>query len=82
MDHAGARSSTFHAGILEEGDVRSRAALLVGIEEVIDRRDVLVDALLHHPQAEDTDVELDVARCIAGDGRDVVDPFELHEVSN
>ena len=38
------------ARVLEEGDVRARAARLVRVEQVVDRRVVLVDGLLDHPQ--------------------------------
>src|SRR5438445_434990 len=66
------------AGVLEEGQVGPGRALLVAVEQVIDRRIVLVDALLHQPQPEHADVELDIARRIAGDRCDVVDALELH----
>src|SRR5205823_2884613 len=55
-----------------------RRALLVAVEEVIDGRVVLVDALLDHPQAQHADVELDVPGRVRGDRRDVVDALELH----
>ncbi len=66
------------ARVLEERDVGARAAQLVGVEEVVDGRVVLVDRLLDHPQPEDAGVEVDVAGCVAGDARDVVDAFEAH----
>jgi hypothetical protein len=46
---------------------------------VVDGRVVLVDRLLHEPQAEHADVELDVGGRVARDRGDVVDAFELHE---
>src|SRR5437660_1504252 len=64
--------------VLEERDVRARAALLVRVEEVVDGRVVLVHRLLDEPQAEDAGIEVDVPRRVAGDQRDVVDPLELH----
>src|SRR2546423_1768455 len=64
--------------ILEEGQVAAGAPLLVGVEEVVDGRIVLVDGLLHEPQAENADVEVDVAGRVAGDAGDVVDPLEAH----
>ena len=64
------------ARVLEEGDVRAGAALLVGVEEVVDRRVVLVDGLLDEPQAEDARVEVDVPGGVARDARDVMDPLE------
>ena len=66
------------AGVLEERDVGAGGAALVGVEEVVDGRVVLVDRLLDHPQAQFARVELDVRGRVAGDARDVVDPFELH----
>ena len=63
-------------GILEERDVRAGAARLVGVEEVVDGRIVLIHGLLDQPQAERAGVELDVPRSVAGDARDVVDPLE------
>ena len=64
------------ARILEERDVGARAALLVGVEEVVDGRVVLVDRLLDEPQTEHAGVEVDVPGRVAGDQGDVVDPFE------
>ena len=56
-------------------------AVLVGIEEVVDARVVLVDGLRDQPQAEHAGVEVDVARGVAGDRGDVVDAVETHQVS-
>ena len=66
------------AGVLEEGDVGAGAALLVGVEEVVDGRIVLVDRLLDQPEAEHARVEVHVPGRVAGDQRDVVDAFEPH----
>ena len=68
VDHAGAGAARGGARVLEEGEVGSRAALLVGVEEVVDGRVVLVDGLLHQAQAEHARVEVDVAGGVAGDG--------------
>ena len=81
VDHAVAGAPASGAAELEEGDVGAGAALLVGIEEVVDARLVLVDGLLDHPQAERAGVEVDVALRVAGDRGDVVDSLELHVVS-
>ena len=78
MHHPGARPALARARVLEEGDVGARVAPLVGVEEVVDGRVVLVDRLLDHPQPERLPVEADVCRRVAGDARHVVDPLELH----
>jgi hypothetical protein len=78
MDHAGAGAPRDRARVLEEGDVGAGPALLVGVEEVVDRRVVLVDGLGRHSQAEDAGVEVDVAGRVARNGRDVVDSLEAH----
>jgi hypothetical protein len=76
MDHSRAGAASPRFGVLEEGDVRARAALLVCIEEVVDGRIVLVDGLLDEPKTEDARVEIDVARRVGSDRGDVVDAFE------
>ena len=53
-------------------------AALVGVEQVVDGRVVLVDRLLDDPEAEHAHVEVDVPRRVAGDAGDVVDALELH----
>src|SRR5919108_1106849 len=78
MDHPGAGAAAGCRGELEEGDVGARAALLVGVEEVVDRRLVLVDRLLDEAQAERAGVEVDVALRVGRDRGDVVDSLELH----
>ena len=79
MHHAGAGLAAPCARILEEGDVRARAAVLVRVEEVVDRGVVLVDRLLDEAEAEHPCVEVDVTGCVARDRRDVVNPFQLHQ---
>ena len=66
------------AGVLEEGQVRPGVTGLVRVEEVVDRRVVLVDRFLYQSQSEDADVEVDIPLSVARDRRDVVDAFELH----
>ena len=78
VDHPVARLAGLRVRVLEERDVGARVPLFVGVEEVVDGRVVLVDRLLHEPQAEDARVEVDVPRRVAGDARDVVDPVETH----
>ena len=78
MHHACAGAAAREAGVFEEREVRPRRPRLVGVEQVVDGRVVLVDGPLDHPQAEDADVELDVGRRVARDGGDVVDALELH----
>ena len=51
---------------------------LVGVEEVVDGRVVLVHRLLHEPEAENACVEVDVSRRVGGDARHVVDAVEAH----
>ena len=68
-------------GVLKEGEVRSGAALLVGEEEVIDGRVVLVDGLLDQAEAEHSRVEVDVALGVLGYRGYVVDSLELHPVT-
>ena len=80
VHHPGARPAAPRARVLEEGDVGARAALLVGVEEVVDGRVVLVDRLLDQPQAEHARVEVDVPRRVARDQRDVVDALERMSV--
>ena len=78
VHHPVARTPATCAGILEERDVAPRRALLVRVEEVVDGRVVLVHRLLHEPEAEDACVEVDVARGIRRDARDVMDPVQPH----
>jgi hypothetical protein len=73
VDHPGAGAAGRRAGELEERDVGAGAALLVGVEQVVDRRLVLVDRLLDQPQAQHPRVEVDIARRVAGDCRYVMD---------
>jgi len=76
LDHRQAaylvRPTGGNAGKLEEGQVRPGAALLVREEKVIDGRVVLVDRLLHKPQAEHAHVEVDILLGVGGDRRNVV----------
>ena len=78
VHHPGARAARDGAGVLEEGQLGAGAAALVGVEQVVDAGVVLVDGLGHQPQAEHARVEVDVARRVAGDRRDVVDALEPH----
>ena len=78
VHHPGAGTAAAGARILEERDVGAGAALLVGVEEVIDGRVVLVDSLLDESQSEHAGVEVDVAGCVAGDAGHVMNAFEAH----
>ena len=78
VHHPGAGPAAAGARILEERDVGAGAALLVGVEEVIDGRVVLVDSLLDESQSEHAGVEVDVAGCVAGDAGHVMNAFEAH----
>ena len=66
------------ARVLEEGQVGAAAAELVGVEQVVHARIVLVDRLLDHPHAEHACVEIHVPGRVARDRRDVVDALEPH----
>ena len=66
------------AGVLEEGQVGARIAALVGEEEVVDGRVVLVDGFLDQPQAQHAGVEVDVALGVLGDRGYVVNALQLH----
>ena len=78
VHHPAACAAAAHTRILEERDVAARRARLVGVEEVVDGRVVLVDRLLHHPEPENARVEVDVAGRVARDTRHVVDAVETH----
>ena len=79
VHHAGPGPPRDRARVLEEREVGAGAAQLVGVEQVVDARIVLVDRLLDEPHAKDASVEIDVPGRIARDRRDVVDALELHE---
>ncbi len=49
VDHPGAGHSRGGTGVLEEGQVEARAALLVAVEQVVDGGIVLIDRLLDQP---------------------------------
>ena len=66
---------------VEEGDVRARVPHLVGIEEMVGRDVVLVDRLLHQPQAEHRGVERDVAGRVGGHRGDVMQSTQIHCLS-
>ena len=57
------------SGILEERDVGARGAALVGVEQVVDGRVVLVHRLLDEAEPERPRVEVDVAGRVARDAR-------------
>src|SRR5204863_3205133 len=78
VDHPVAGSARGDPRILEEGDVRAGIPLLVRVEEVVDGRVVLVDRLLHHPQAENARIEVDVRLRLSGDRGDVMYPLQAH----
>ena len=63
---------------VEEGDLGSRPADLVPIEQVVGGDVVLVHRLLDQPEAEDVGVEVDVLAGAGGDRGHVVESVELH----
>jgi hypothetical protein len=75
-DHPGAGAAWLRAGVLEEGDVGTGRAVLVGVEQVVDARVVLVDRLLDQAKTEHARIEVHVARGVAGDQGDVVDAVD------
>jgi hypothetical protein len=68
--------------VLEEGQLGARAPLLVGVEQVVDARVVLVDRLGGQTETEDARVEVEVPERVPGDRRDVVDAFESQGIWN
>ena len=78
VDHSRAGRPPRRVRILEERNVAAGAAFLVRVEEVVNGRVVLIHRLLDEPQSENTRVEVDVARGVAGDQRDVVNALEAH----
>ncbi len=81
VHHPGSGPAAPHSRILEERDVTTRRPLLVGVEEVVHGRVVLVHRLLHEPEPENAGVEIDVPWGIARDARHVVDAVEPHPPS-
>ena len=78
VNHAGARSAAGCAGILKEGQIGAGAAPLIGEEEVIDARIVLIDGFLDQAQSEHTGIKIDISLGVLGDRGDVMDSLELH----
>ena len=78
VDHAVPGPPARGAGELEERYVGAGLTLLVGVEDVVDGRIVLIDRLLDQAQAEDPGIEVDVVLGVRGDRGDVMDTFELH----
>jgi hypothetical protein len=81
VHHPGTGLAATHAWILEKRDVAAGCPGLVGVEEVVDGRVVLIHRLLDESEAQDTRVEVDVARRVAGDARDVVDSVQPDRAS-
>jgi hypothetical protein len=78
MHHPGAGPPRDRPRVLEEGDVGACVAALVGVEQVVDGRVVLIDRLGDQPEPEHARVEVEVADRVAGDRGDVVDALQLH----
>jgi hypothetical protein len=72
VDHAVAGLAERRAGELEEGQDRAWRAALVAEVQVVDVGLIEVDRLLDQAQAEHPRIEVDVARGVRGDRRDVV----------
>ncbi len=80
VDHSRPSPPAREAGIFKKRKVGARAAVLVRVEEVIDRRIVLVDGLLDQAQTHHACVEENVARRVGRDRADVVDAVEILHV--
>ena len=76
VHHPRPRPPAPDARVLEERDVAARSPRLVGVEEVVNGRVVLVHRLLHEPEAENPRVEVDVPRSVRGDARHVVNAVD------
>src|SRR5579883_3384012 len=76
--HSRAGAAALGPRVLEEREVRAGAAVLIGVEQVIDGRIILVHRFLDQPQAEQPGVKVDVSRRIRRDRGDVVNPVESH----
>jgi hypothetical protein len=72
VDHPRTGPAGRRARVLEEGEVGARVTVLVGEEQVVDGRVVLVDRFLDQPQPQHAGVEIDVALGVLGDRGDVV----------
>jgi hypothetical protein len=81
VDHAVPRAAGGRVGELEEGQDGAGGARLVPVVEVVHVRLVEVHGLLDHAQPQQPGVELDVARGVTRDRRDVMETFELHRAS-
>jgi len=77
VDHPGPGRAPGGVRVLEEREVGARGAFLVGVEEVVDGRVVLIDRLLDQAQAQHAHIEVDVEGRVPRDRRDVVDSLEL-----
>ena len=78
VDRAVSSSAGSSVRELEEGEVSARTSLLVGVEQVIHAGLVLIHRLLHHAQAHEAGIKIDVALGIGRDARYVVNAFEPH----
>ena len=72
VDHAVAGTAIRGARELEEGEDRAGRAALVAEVQVVDVGLIEVDRLLDQAQSQDARIEVDVARGVRGDRRDVV----------
>jgi hypothetical protein len=63
---------------IEERQVGAGPCQRVGIEQVVGADIILVDCLLDEPHAERAGIERDVAGCVRGNRREVVDAGQLH----
>ena len=68
----------------EERNVSSGRSSAIGIEQVIDMRGILVDALLDQPHTQNTNIEIEVLLGIAGNRSDMMNAMNrgLHIYSS
>src|SRR5262249_15025949 len=63
---------------VEKREIRSRRRFAIGVEKMVSRHVVLVDAFLNQPHAKRAGVEVLVALDIRADGGEMMDSEELH----
>src|SRR5437588_4260479 len=78
VHHSRAGPAALDPRVFEKGEIGAGAAVLIGVEKMVDGRIVLVDRFLDQPQAEHPRVKIHVPRRVARDRGNVMDPVECH----